>query len=322
MTAHTEYNLTASTEMIGQRVDVALASQLTNLSRSKIKALIQNGKLYVNDLQITDADYKIKAGDRLFLRYEQVRGPAPLTPSSMPLVIVYEDEHLLVLNKPAGLTVHPGAGNYQDTLANGLLHYLGHNISGPTSGRPGIIHRLDKDTSGLMIIAKQELAHMLLSALLARRQIKREYVAFVYGVPSPKVGTIATRIARSSQDRTKMAVYTNKGKSAVTHYKVEWVYHNTIAKVTCNLETGRTHQIRVHLTHKRHPIVGDQLYGRSYNHNLSALGEEAKQVVQALRRQALHAQRLQFAHPFTGEDMEFFAEPPADMQHLEGILGL
>ncbi len=302
----------------GKRVDQLLAISYIDISRSKIKKLIENGKLYVNNIIIYEADYKVKIGDQIVLHEEETPVACGLQPKNMPLFIVYEDGDLLVIDKPAGLTVHPGAGNYEDTLANGLVHYLSKQLSNiGGSQRPGIVHRLDKDTSGLLLVAKNDMAHAHLSAQLARHEVKREYFALIYGVPHPISGRIETYIGRSQHDRTKMAVQQDRGKLAITNYRVEQVYGDAaLSVVTCILETGRTHQIRVHMTNKRHPIVGDQVYGRSYNYNLNSISPIACSLIHSLKRQALHAKTLGFIHPTTGQWIELSSPLPQDISQI------
>ncbi|RZM24218.1 MAG: RluA family pseudouridine synthase, partial [Sphingomonas sp.] len=237
--------------------------------------------------------------------------PAHNVAQDIPLVIAFEDEHLIVIDKPAGLVVHPAAGNYDGTLVNALLHHCAGSLSGIGGvERPGIVHRIDKDTSGLIVAAKTDRAHEGLAAQFKRHSIDRRYKAIVAGRPQPAAGTVDAALARSSANRQKMAIVeADRGKRAVTHYATLTTLRNATL-VECRLETGRTHQVRVHMTSLGHPLLGDPVYGRAkaeHNAMLTRLG---------FKRQALHAARLGFTHPVTSEDLAFESEMPGDMQHL------
>ena len=247
--------------------------------------------------------------------------PAEPQPEAIPLKVLFEDEHLIVIDKPPGLAMHPAPGSESGTLVNALLHHCGDSLSGIGGvARPGIVHRIDKETSGVVVVAKTDAAHQGLSALFAAHDIERMYIALTRGAPSPRRGTIEGAIARSTHDRKKMAMVKSGGRHAVTHYLVERVFgpeeRPLAGRVACRLETGRTHQIRVHLASKGSPCLGDPTYGS---------GPPAEAVRAAIReaglhRQALHAAVLGFVHPITGEAMRFESPLPEDMARLEGLL--
>jgi 23S rRNA pseudouridine1911/1915/1917 synthase len=239
----------------------------------------------------------------------------------MGLVVLFEDSHLIVVDKPAGMSAHPAPGSQSGTLVNALIHHCGPSLSGIGGvARPGIVHRLDKNTSGVMVAAKTDMAHRGLSALFSEHDIDRLYIALTRGAPTPARGTISTQIGRSTGDRKKMAVLRNGGREAITHYTVEATFGSgdktSAARVACRLETGRTHQIRVHLAHKGAPCLGDPAYGSGP----PAPAVRAALVEAAMNRQALHAAVLGFRHPITGEVLRFETAPPADMTTLERAL--
>jgi 23S rRNA pseudouridine1911/1915/1917 synthase len=302
----------------GIRLDKFLAQNFEQYSRSQMQELILAEQVFENDKIISNpasktklAEYKINIG---FIKQK----PSHLEVYDFPLDIVFEDEYLLVINKPAGLTVHPGAGNHDKTLANALVFYAKGQLS--TIGgefRPGIVHRLDKDTSGLIIIAKDDNTHQLLSEALSEREIKRYYLAIVMGTPELKAGTIKTHIAKHNHDHTKMVITKNTGKEAITHYVlVENTSDNKFSILECKLDTGRTHQIRIHLNYKGFPVVGDPLYNDAQNKYICRLDQQKKELVKNFTRQALHAYRLEFIHPITEEELEFEIELPEDMNGL------
>ncbi|MBX6367198.1 MAG: RluA family pseudouridine synthase [Rhodospirillales bacterium] len=294
----------------GERLDRVLASRL-QLSRSRLKALIEAGHVAADGATIRDPSAKVKPGQAFVVEVPPPEPDRP-EPQAIPLDIRYEDEHLLVLEKPAGLVVHPAPGNPDLTLVNALLAHCGEALSGIGGvKRPGIVHRLDKDTSGLMVVAKSELAQNKLAAAFAAREIDRAYLALVWGVPLPRVGEITGNIGRSRTNRQKMAVVASGGKPAITRYKVLREWQGLAALVECRLATGRTHQIRVHLAAKGHPLVGDPVYG-SGRQARRATGP-AGAALARFPRQALHAYRLGFVHPATGERLAFEGELPADM---------
>lgn len=293
----------------GQRLDKALADLLPELSRERLKSLIVEGRVSAEG-RILNPSMKVLSG-QVFT----VTVPAPVEAEAaaqdIPLNIVYEDADLIVVDKPAGLVVHPAAGNLDGTLVNALLHHCRGQLSGIGGvARPGIVHRIDKDTSGLLIVAKSDKAHEGLAQQFKAHSIDRLYAAVVYGIPPIAAGTIDTWIGRSDSDRKKMAVQREgRGKHAITHYRVTDRLRGA-ALVECRLETGRTHQVRVHLAHLGHPLIGDPVYGRErkgFKSILETLG---------FKRQALHAKRLGFIHPVTGQKLSFDSALPADMQEL------
>ncbi len=316
---HIEF--TASLSDIGLRIDKFLSLQLPKFSRSKLQGLIKNNALTLNGQPWRDCSYAVKEGDMCHLAIDITAPAVHITPKHIDFNVAYEDEYILVVNKPAGLTVHPGAGNHNDTLVNALVAYCGNNLAkGVSNFRPGLVHRLDRDTTGLLLVAKNDEVHYQLSMALAQREIKRQYLALVYGRVHMHSGIIETLLDRSPVDRTKMVVSQHSGRQAITHYQVEQRYQEPLTLLRLQLQTGRTHQIRVHLTHKKHPIVGDQLYGRHLNFNLTGCSEKAKLALRKFRRQVLHAESLEFIHPVSAEQISVHAPPPEDMQHLLALL--
>ena len=296
-----------------------LAARLEGVSRARLQALIAEGALSFAGAAVSDASAKAQAGEYR-LRIPPA-APADPQPEAIPLSVLFEDAYLIVVDKPAGMAAHPAPGSETGTLVNALLAHCGASLSGIGGvARPGIVHRLDKDTSGVMVAAKTDAAHAGLSALFAAHDIDRLYVALTRGAPEPRRGTIVTRIGRSPNDRKKMAVLKSGGREAETRYQVEAAFgppeRPLAARVACTLETGRTHQIRVHLASKGAPVLGDPLYGS---------GPPAAQVREAmaaagLKRQALHAAVLGFRHPVTGQALRFETDLPADMAALAEAL--
>ncbi len=313
----------------GQRLDKWLSAMLPDLSRSRIQQLISQSQLTLAGATITNAAAKVKSGETYHLTIPAIIA-LDLTPVAMPLDIIFEDAHLLIINKPAGLTVHPAAGTHEPTLVHGLLAYCESSLSGIGGvARPGIVHRIDKDTSGLMVVAKTDAAHQHLSAQLKDRSLSREYKAIVWGVPSPPQGTIDAPIGRHPHHRQKMAVVERNSKQARTHYHVEERFGSPAfaSLVACKLESGRTHQIRVHLSHIGHPLLADDTYGGTTTAKLNQLPDcfptETVHFLKNSRRQALHAYKLSLLHPHTHERMEWKAELPDDLlQLLVALQGL
>lgn len=296
------------------RLDKFLTLQ-SGFSRSEIQRLIKGGNVLLNGEPIADTSYQVKENECF-----EVIVPEPVqssaTPEDIALVIVYEDDDLLVIDKPAGMVVHEGAGVHTGTLVNALLHHCGASLSGIGGvKRPGIVHRIDKQTSGLLVIAKNDAAHINLSAQFEKHTIKRTYFAFVYGVPNPTSGTISGNIGRSKFDRKKMALLQSGGKPAVTHYETLEIFGRFASLVRCNLETGRTHQIRVHLSSKGHHLIGDSTY-RAKGLSSLRIPSELKDELISFPRQALHAATLGFIHPKTKKELYFESPLPDDLQAL------
>ena len=300
----------------GWRLDRALASAVPTLSRERLKSLIRSGRVETDGTAVRDPALKVKGGERLRLAVPDPE-PAHNEAQDIPIDILFEDEHLLVVDKPAGLVVHPAAGNLDGTLVNALLHHCAGKLSGIGGvARPGIVHRIDKDTSGLLVVAKTDVAHEGLAKQFAAHSIERRYLAIVNGVPRAAEGKVDAPLARSAANRKKIAIVEgNRGKHAVTHWKRVQMLSGA-ALVECRLETGRTHQIRVHMASIGHPLVGDPVYGRSGK----AHGKLLKEL--GFQRQALHAAELGFAHPVTKRKLSFASPMPPDMQELMRALGV
>ena len=314
----------------GARLDRVLAAHATALSRTRLKALVLAGRVAIDGRTIRDPGHRVNAGDRLTV---EVPPPEEATPQAenIPLAIVHEDDDLIVIDKPKGLVVHPAAGNHSGTLVNALIAHCGASLSGIGGvKRPGIVHRLDKDTTGVMVIAKNDRAHRALAAQFADHgrsgPLERGYLAFVWGVPDRPRGTIDKPLGRHPQARDRMAVRQD-GRHAVTHWAVLERYDGADGKpvaslIDCRLETGRTHQIRVHLAAISHPLLGDQVYGAGFRTKATLLPAEARGVLQDLERQALHAYLLGIEHPSSGEPLIFRSPLPADLARLRSALGV
>lgn len=309
------------------RIDRVLARAFDDLSRARLQTLLREGQVRCDGVVIDDPSRKVAPGARLDVTLPEAL-PAEPRAESIALSVVYEDADLIVIDKPAGLVVHPGAGHEGGTLVNGLIAHCGASLSGIGGvRRPGIVHRLDKDTSGLLVVAKNDLAHQGLAAQFAEHGrdgvLERAYLAFVWGIPEPRTGTIRSHLARSQRNREKIAVVPEgQGRHAVTHYRVESVptADGTVALLRCQLETGRTHQIRVHLSHQGHPLLGDDVYGSAFRTKAQKLGPDAREALARLGRQALHAAQLGFKHPRTGDKLRFESPLPADMVRLLAAL--
>jgi len=313
---HSILRIALGTGHAGWRLDRALADALPTLSRERLKALIRAGALECGGMLVRDPATKVRGGEDFTLTVPDPE-PAHNAPQDIPLAIVFEDEHLLVLDKPAGLVVHPAAGNREGTLVNALLHHCAGKLSGIGGvARPGIVHRIDKLTSGLLVIAKTDVAHEGLSRQFAAHSIDRRYLAIVNGVPKAAQGTIDAPLARSAHDRKKIAIVeTSRGKRAVTHWKLNKPLRDA-ALVECRLETGRTHQVRVHMASIGHPLLGDPVYGRGKSVHRQLLNQLD------FHRQALHAAGLGFTHPVTKARLSFDSALPSDMQELFRALGV
>ena len=324
MTAATEIQLTAST---ADRIDRILAQAHPEISRARFQRLIVEGQVRVEGVVVTDSGHKVKAGQALTVTVPPPT-PAEPSPENIWLDIVFEDKHLIVINKPAGLVVHPAAGHEGGTLVNALLAHCGDSLSGIGGvKRPGIVHRLDKDTSGLLVIAKNDKAHGALSEQFAAHgrdgRLQRAYLAFVWGDLQRPTGMITTGIGRSTTNRQKQAVSTRTdAREAITHYEVVERFGGIASLVRCNLETGRTHQIRVHMAHIGHPLLGDHVYGSGFKASVAKLSDAARMAVNALKGQALHAAVLGFEHPVSGKALRFEAALPADLSDLHHKLRL
>lgn len=294
------------------------------MSRSRLQALIRDGHVARAGATLGEANIRVNEGDIIEIA---VPPPEPDTPlaQQIPLSIIHEDDDLIVIDKPAGMVVHPAAGNRDGTLVNALIAHCGDSLSGIGGvRRPGIVHRLDKETSGLLVVAKNDRAHQGLAAQFAAHgrdgSLERGYLALCWGVPRPRSGTIEAALDRSARDRLKRAVVASGGRHAVTHYRVEQAFDDLVSQVSCRLETGRTHQIRVHMDHIGHPLLGDPLYGKGFRSRAARLPEPAQIALAALGRQALHAEILGFIHPVSGERLHFTSPPPPDLAALVDAL--
>ena len=308
----------------GVRLDRFLTERLPELSRTRVQSLIKQGHVSSSGATIVDAKYRVKPGERFRLDLPPA-APAEPRAEAIPLNVVYEGDALIVIDKPAGLVVHPGAGHAAGTLVNALIAHCGESLSGIGGvARPGIVHRLDKDTSGLMVVAKTDAAHRALAEQFADHgrsgELMRGYLALVWGAPPRPHGTVDAAIGRHPASRTKMAVLPRRGRVAVTHWRVVETFGPAKAPVAsliaCTLETGRTHQVRVHLAHIGYPLIGDPLYGPGFKSKLRKLPEPLRGKLESLDRQALHAAELAFIHPVTGRLLKFNSQLPADLAEI------
>jgi 23S rRNA pseudouridine1911/1915/1917 synthase len=320
--------LTVGASAGATRLDAYLAGAVGDLSRSRARNLILEGRVAVGGATIVEPKRPVKPGERIVVTLPHAAAPAP-EGEAIPLDIVFEDNQLIVIDKPAGLVVHPAAGNRTGTLVNALIAHCGASLSGIGGvARPGIVHRLDKDTSGLMVVAKTDRAHRGLASQFADHgrsgPLQRGYRAIVWGAPEPRQGTVDAPLGRSSRNREKMAVVKSGGRRAVTHYRIEETFGPKAAAVAalvdCRLETGRTHQIRVHLAAIGHPLIGDRTYGAGFLTKAARLPEPARTVASAFPRQALHAWLLGFRHPVTGRELRFESGLPGDIAGLLNAL--
>src|SRR5215475_4157171 len=308
----------------GQRLDRALTALLNELSRSRLKTLVLAGHVAISGRTIRDPGHCVNAGDEVAVVVPAATPPVP-RPENIPLAIIYEDADIIVIDKPRGLVVHPAAGNWTGTLVNALVAHCGATLSGIGGvRRPGIVHRLDKDTTGLMVVAKNDRAHRALAAQFADHgrsgPLTRGYLAFAWGVPDRPKGTIDAPLGRHPRARERMAVRPD-GRPAITHWAVAETYAGrdetpAVSLMACRLETGRTHQIRVHLAHIGHPVLGDPVYGRGFKTKATLLGSAGRAALAHLERQALHAHLLGFDHPATRRFLEFHSELPGDLSRL------
>jgi 23S rRNA pseudouridine1911/1915/1917 synthase len=338
--ASTQKSILIADDEAGERLDRVLAAHVTELSRTRLKALIEGGSVTLGGRTIRDPGHKVKSGAAIVV---DIPPAAPAKPSAeaIPLDVVYEDADIIVINKPRGLVVHPAAGNWTGTLVNALIAHCGDSLSGiGGERRPGIVHRLDKDTTGLMVVAKNDQAHRGLAAQFASHgrdggPFERGYLAFVWGAPDRPRDTIDRPIDRHKVARDRMAIREG-GREAVTHWEVLQRYYGepgpsrpgsgkkppeaVASLLACRLETGRTHQIRVHLASIGHPLLGDEVYGGGFRTKAALLAPEAKEALAALGRQALHAHILVVTHPTTGEILRFRSELPHDLARLHDML--
>lgn len=327
--------LTVGPEQAGQRLDKALALLAGEISRARLQQVIKEGGVSLNGAVAGDGNRKVAEGDEIALIMPAAK-PADPVGQDIPLAVVYEDEHLIVIDKPAGLVVHPAGGHEDGTLVNALIAHCGESLSGIGGvRRPGIVHRLDKDTSGLLVVAKNDRAHHKLAKQFADHgrtgPLQRAYLAIAWGVPRLREGTIDAPIERSTRNREKMmVVQEGRGREAITHIELLKRFPPLLkgldeaeplaSLVECRLETGRTHQIRVHMSHIGHPLLGDRLYGSGFATKAVRLPADAQVALATLGRQALHAAILGFEHPVSGEEMLFESEPPEDFANLQAAL--
>ena len=313
------FSTTVTTNYHQNRIDKFLQTQIKKLSRTRIQNLIRDGKIKLNNTLVYNAAKKIKENDQI-----EVIFPPPkethIKPNNIPLEILYEDEDVIIINKAPGVVIHPGAGNYENTIVNGLLFKYKNNLSSIGGKlRPGIVHRIDKDTSGVIVVAKNDMSHTNLSKQFSNHTVKRIYEVLVWGSLKPQNGKIIGKIARSEKNRQLMTVKRDKGKSAITNYKTIKIFQNSdlpkISLLECKLETGRTHQIRVHMNLKGNPVLGDKSYGKNKK-KFKSINKDFEINLNNFNRQALHAKLLGFVHPKTGKEINFEAERPVDFDNM------
>ncbi len=312
-------NLIVDENNQNKRVDVFLSKYEKKISRTKIKNLIEKGYLEINNLKVLEPSKKVNIKDKIKLEVPELK-KLEIKPYKYKLDIIYEDNDVMVINKPAGLVVHPGAGNFDNTLVNALINYDKKNLSSINDElRPGIVHRLDKDTSGVIIVAKNNFAHTYLSKQFNEHSIDRKYIALVWGKLRPQKGEIKTFITRSSKNRQLMDVSQTKGKLAITNYKTIEIYENsrvpTLSLVEYRLKTGRTHQIRVHMKFKGNPILGDKSYKKKLK-KLKDVDPELNEIIKKIDRQCLHAKSLGFLHPTKNQRLFFESKLPNDLHKI------
>ena len=313
------FNTTVPVNCDGYRIDKFLQSQINELSRTRIQSLIRDGQVKLNNITIKNTSKKIREEDKI-----KVNFPPPketmIKPNKIPLDILHEDDDVIIINKSPGVVVHPGAGNYEETIVNGLLFKYKNNLSNIGGKlRPGIVHRIDKDTSGVIVVAKNDIAHINLSEQFSNHTIKRVYEALIWGSLKPQNGKIKEKISRSVKNRQLMSVRKEKGKMSITNYKTIKVFHNSnlpkISLIECQLETGRTHQIRVHMNFKGNPILGDRSYGKTKK-KFKKIDPNIEKKINNFNRQALHARSLGFIHPRSKKEICFEAQRPKDFDML------
>ena len=314
-----KFNTIVSSSYHAYRVDKFLQSKIIELSRTRLKNLIQDGHVKLNNIIINYPSKKIREGDEIKIKFPEPKKTV-IKPNKMPLNILYNDEDIIIINKSPGVVVHPGAGNYEKTIVNGLLYKYKNNLSSIGGKlRPGIVHRIDKDTSGIIVVAKNDNAHINLSEQFKEHTINRTYEALIWGSLKPQNGKIKERISRSFKNRQLMSVRKERGKMAVTNYKTLKTFQNSnlpkISLIECKLETGRTHQIRVHMNFKGNPIVGDKSYGKTKK-KFKKINPKIENQINNFNRQALHAKSLGFLHPRTKKEVFFEARRPEDFDAL------
>ena len=319
----TNYSFIVNEDFNNKRIDQVVANQYPKISRTKVNKIIKNNLLKLNGNIFSDPSAKVKLGDQIEFQSLQA-DRIDLVPKKMDLKIIFEDDDIIIIDKPIGMVVHPGAGNFKNTMVNGLLYHCKNKLSGISGeDRPGIVHRIDKDTSGLLVVAKNDQAHAFIAKQFEEHTIKRSYLVFVYGILRPLHGRIETLIGRNKTNRQKMSADVAKGKKAITNYETLEVFKGSkildISLVKCMLETGRTHQIRVHMSHKGNPILGDQTYGKKIK-KLRGVDQEFEDILKSLKRQALHAHTLGFVHPNTNRDVFYASELPDDINKLKNRL--
>ena len=312
-------NLIVAENEQDQRIDRYISNNKKDLSRTRVKNLILSKKLKMNGLVVNDPSKKIKTGDDIFLSIPNPKKTS-LKPFNYKLDIIFEDKDLMIINKSAGISMHPGAGDYDKTLVNALINYDNKNLSNIGDElRPGIVHRIDKDTSGLVVVAKNNFSHEKLSKQFADHKIKRVYQALIWGKLRPQNGKIDTLIKRSTKNRQLMEVGISKGKRAITNYKTIELFENdkvpTLSFIECKLETGRTHQIRVHMSYKGNNILGDKKYKKKFK-KIKNIDKNLEKAILSLDRQFLHAEVLGFKHPSSGEEIEFSSKIPKNLENI------
>ena len=319
----TSYSFIVDEDFNNKRIDQVVANQYPKISRTKVNKIIKKNLLKLNGSIFNDPSAKVKLGDQIeFENLQEDR--IDLVPKKMDLKIIFEDEDIIIIDKPIGMVVHPGAGNFENTMVNGLLYHCKNKLSWINGeDRPGIVHRIDKDTSGLLVVAKHDQAHAFIAKQFEEHTIKRSYLVFVYGILRPLHGRIETLIGRNKTNRQKMSADVARGKTAITNYETLEVFKGSkildISLVKCTLETGRTHQIRVHMSHKGNPILGDQTYGKKIK-KLRGIDLDFEDILKSLKRQALHAHTLGFVHPKTNQDVFYASDLPEDLNRLKNRL--
>ena len=319
----TNYSFIVNEDFNNKRIDQVVANQYPKISRTKVNKIIKKNLLKLNGSIFNDPSAKVRLGDQIeFENLQEDR--IDLVPKKMDLKIIFEDEDIIIIDKPIGMVVHPGAGNFENTMVNGLLYHCKNKLSWINGeDRPGIVHRIDKDTSGLLVVAKHDQAHAFIAKQFEEHTIKRSYLVFVYGILRPLHGRIETLIGRNKTNRQKMSADVARGKTAITNYETLEVFKGSkildISLVKCTLETGRTHQIRVHMSHKGNPILGDQTYGKKIK-KLRGIDLDFEDILKSLKRQALHAHTLGFVHPKTNQDVFYASDLPEDLNRLKNRL--